>query len=132
MNGLDATTLYGLSGPRQVCPLKMETETLSRRPGGQTRSEHIAETARMWVGQTFFGLLLSEMRRTVPKDGMFSGGRAEEVFQQMTDQIMAKELAKRTDIPITQGLIRQLGGTVRIGNTGNAERAGGYNDGWQA
>ncbi len=134
MNGLDAMTLYELTGPRQVCPLKMEmeTETLSRRPGGQTRSERIAETARMWVGKTFFGLLLSEMRRTVPKDGMFSGGRAEEVFQQMADQTLAEELAKRTDIPITQGLIRQLGGVVRTGNTGNTEGAGGHNDGWQA
>ena len=130
MNGLDAMTLYELRGPRQVSPLK--TETLSHRPGAQTRSERIAETARMWVGQTFFGLLLSEMRRTVPKDGMFSGGRAEKVFQQMADQILVEELAKRTDIPITQGLIRQLGGAVRIGNTGKTEVVGGHNYGWQA
>lgn len=132
MNGLDAMKVYELTGPRQTYPLKMETETLSRHPGGQTRSERIAETARTWVGQTFFGLLLSEMRRTVPKGGMFSGGRAEEAFQQMADQTLAEELAKRTDIPITQGLIRQLGGAVRIGNTGNTERVGGYSDGWQA
>ena len=130
MNGLDAMTIYGLTGQQQVCPLKMET--LSCRPGGQTRSESIAETARMWIGKTFFGMLLSEMRRTIPKDGMFSGGRAEEVFQQMADQTLAEEFAKRSDIPITQELIRQLGGAVRIGNTGETEGTGGHNDGWQA
>jgi len=110
MSDLGAATLYGLTPLRDSYPLS--DGTVAQLPGGQSRDERIAEAAAKWVGQTFFGILLSEMRRTVPEGGMFSGGRAEQIFRQMSDQQLAQTLAERTDLPITQGLIRQLGGAV--------------------
>ena len=111
MNDLTTTaTLYRLTAPQNLYSLN--DQTISRAPGGQSRSQRLAEAAGKWVGQTFFSMLLQEMRRTVPKGGMFSGGRAEDIFNEMSDRHLAEALAERTDIPITKALIRQLGGTT--------------------
>jgi peptidoglycan hydrolase FlgJ len=45
-----------------------------------------------FVGETFFGQMLSSMRKTVGKPAYFNGGRAEEIFQQQLDQTMAKQI----------------------------------------
>jgi len=46
-----------------------------------------------FVGQTFYGQMLSAMRKTVGKPAYFHGGRAEEMFQQQLDQILGEKLA---------------------------------------
>jgi len=47
-----------------------------------------------FVGETFYGQMLSSMRKTVGKPAYFYGGRAEEVFRGQLDQEMATELTK--------------------------------------
>lgn len=47
-----------------------------------------------FVGETFFGQMLSSMRKTVGKPAYFYGGRAEEVFRGQLDQAMATEMTK--------------------------------------
>ena len=56
----------------------------------------------------FLEQLLKEMRRTVPKDDLFSGGRGEDVFQSMFDQEIAKKMAGRGGIGLAEILVRQL------------------------
>lgn len=56
----------------------------------------------------FLEELLKEMRRTVPKDDLFGGGRGEEVFQSMFDQEIAKAMAARGGIGLAEILYRQL------------------------
>lgn len=46
-----------------------------------------------FVGQSFFGQMLSSMRETVGKPAYFHGGQAEEVFQGQLDQVLAEEMA---------------------------------------
>ncbi|MEW6220150.1 MAG: rod-binding protein [Thermodesulfobacteriota bacterium] len=52
--------------------------------------------------------LLNQMRRTVPKDGLFSGGFAEDVYRQMLDREMAQRLAEEPGIGIGRLLFDQL------------------------
>jgi hypothetical protein len=49
-----------------------------------------------FVGQTFYGQMLSAMRETVGKPAYMYGGRAEEVFQKQLDQLMAEKLSDAT------------------------------------
>ncbi len=49
-----------------------------------------------FVGQTFYGQMLSAMRKTVGKPAYFHGGRAEEVFQGQLDQVLAEKLSQAT------------------------------------
>ena len=49
-----------------------------------------------FVGQTFYGQMLSAMRDTVGKPAYMYGGRAEEVFQKQLDQLMAEKLSDAT------------------------------------
>jgi peptidoglycan hydrolase FlgJ len=47
-----------------------------------------------FVGETVFGQLLRSMRKTVGKPAYFNGGRAEEIFQQQLDQVLAKNISE--------------------------------------
>ncbi len=49
-----------------------------------------------FVGQTFYGQMLKAMRDTVGKPAYMYGGRAEEVFQNQLDQVMAEKLSDAT------------------------------------
>jgi hypothetical protein len=49
-----------------------------------------------FVGQTFFGQMLSAMRQTVGKPAYLHGGRGEEIFRGQLDQILSEDLAERT------------------------------------
>jgi hypothetical protein len=64
-------------------------------PAPQVHDERTArETFDQFVGQTFFGQLISSMRQTVGKPAYFHGGRAEEIFQGQLDQVMAEDMTK--------------------------------------
>ena len=54
-----------------------------------------------FVGETFFGQMLSAMRKTVDKPAYFHGGQAEEVFQQQLDQLMVERVAEASATTIT-------------------------------
>lgn len=47
-----------------------------------------------FVGEVFYGQMLSAMRKTVGEPAYFHGGRAEEVFQGQLDQMLGEKLAE--------------------------------------
>ncbi len=49
-----------------------------------------------FVGETFYGQMLQAMRKTQNKPAYFHGGRAEEIFQQQFDQVLAEKLTAAT------------------------------------
>lgn len=51
------------------------------------------ELFNRWVGMTFYGQLLAELRKGVGKSEYFNGGRAEQVFQGQLDQQIAESMA---------------------------------------
>lgn len=54
----------------------------------------LREAFNAFVGQTFFGQLLKAMRKTVGKPAYFHGGRAEEIFREQLDQVLAEKLTE--------------------------------------
>jgi peptidoglycan hydrolase FlgJ len=46
------------------------------------------------VGQTFYGMLLKSMRQTVGEPAYFNGGRAEQMFRNQLDQVLAERLSE--------------------------------------
>lgn len=57
-------------------------------------SPELREAFNQFVGETFYGQMLSSMRKTLGKPAYFHGGRAEEVFQGQLDQMIGEQLAK--------------------------------------
>ena len=53
----------------------------------------LRESFNDFVGQTFFGQMLSSMRSTQEEAPYFNGGRAEKIFQGQLDQVLTEELS---------------------------------------
>ena len=73
--------------------LNLEPGTLNsavRRGGHDSPELHKAFTD--FVGQTFFGELVKQMRATVDKPAFFHGGMGEDIFQSQLDQIMVERM----------------------------------------
>jgi hypothetical protein len=47
-----------------------------------------------FVGQTFFGELLKQMRATVDKPAFFHGGLGEDIFQSQLDQVLVERMTE--------------------------------------
>ncbi len=76
---------------------------------GEARSHDAAlRKACEDLESVFLEQLLREMRKTVPKDDLFGGGRGEEVFLALFDQEIAKKMAERGGIGLGEVLYRQL------------------------
>ena len=55
-----------------------------------------------------FETMMSAMRKTVPKDGLFSGGFAEDVYTSMLDREYASAMSQSTGNMIADQLYEQL------------------------
>lgn len=53
----------------------------------------VRKAFQSFVGQTLFGMMLQEMRKSVHKTPYFHGGTAEEVFQRQLDTVLSEKLA---------------------------------------
>jgi peptidoglycan hydrolase FlgJ len=72
-----------------------QTSTAKAPPTiSEGQSPELRKAFDSFVGQTFFGQLMQSMRKTVGKTAYFNGGRAEEIFQQQLDSVMAEKISK--------------------------------------
>ncbi|RMF86943.1 MAG: hypothetical protein D6741_21235 [Planctomycetota bacterium] len=69
------------------------TEPSSSDAVAETDDEELRDAFRSFVGQTLFGMMLKEMRKSVHKTPYFHGGQAEEIFQQHLDMTLAEKMA---------------------------------------
>jgi hypothetical protein len=65
----------------------------ARPPDDGRFNEKTREAFQSFAGQTLFGQMLAAMRKTVGKPAYFHGGRAEEIFRQQLDQVLAEKLS---------------------------------------
>lgn len=56
-------------------------------------NEKLREAFQSFVGETLFSQMLKAARKTQNKPAYFHGGRAEEMFQQQLDQVLAEKMA---------------------------------------
>lgn len=53
----------------------------------------LADAFGSFVGQTLFGQMVKAMRKTVGEPAYFYGGRAEEIFREQLDQVLAEKIS---------------------------------------
>ncbi len=74
--------------------------------GEEATDTEKTEKLRSWfnkaIGETFFGQMIKEMRKSLDTPAYFHGGRGEEVFQQQLDQIFAEHMTEATGDRVTQ------------------------------
>lgn len=56
----------------------------------------------------FMQQMLKQMRATVPKDGLFSGGSAEQMYSEMLDVELSKEMATSGGLGISRLLFEHM------------------------
>src|ERR1700752_1329159 len=90
------TSIHSLTGPG-VAHRAAESQgspapvALAARQG-RAASPELREAFTDFVGQTFFGELLKQMRATVDKPAFFHGGLGEDVFKSQLDQILVERM----------------------------------------
>ena len=61
-----------------------------------------------FVGETLFSQMLKSMRKTLGKPAYFHGGRAEDVFTQQLDQILAQEIGNSSAEKFSEPMFEQF------------------------
>ncbi len=67
------------------------TPGLNASPGDQSE---LHKNFNAFVGQSFYGMLMQQMHKTVGKAPYMNGGRAEQAFQGQLDQVMSEKMAQ--------------------------------------
>jgi len=60
----------------------------------EASNDKLRDAFQSFVGETLFSQMLKSARKTQNKPAYFHGGRAEEMFQQQLDQVIAEKMAK--------------------------------------
>jgi Rod binding domain-containing protein len=94
----------------------------ARKASGGNRHQELLDTAQRWVGQTFFGTLLKQMRNSPFKSELFSGGRAGDAFGAMFDQHLAERMAHSSGRRLAQSIVNQI---ERAGRHSARSKGGG-------
>jgi len=92
--------MSGIEGMGAMSPGLMASQ-------GKKDPENIEEAAREFES-LFLNQLLKSMRKTVEKSELFHGGNAEDIYTEMLDSELSRELASSGGIGLADMLIRQL------------------------
>ncbi len=85
-------------------PLRQEA---SAAPS-QAKEEARLKKACQEFEQLFLTQMMAQMRKTVPKGGVLSGGQQEEMFQGMLDKERAKSWAQEGGVGLANMLFQQM------------------------
>ena len=83
-------------------------QTMHSVNGKPDTEEDVREQVTQFIAGTFFQMMLKAMRKTVPKDGLISGGRGEEVFRDYMDQELSQRMASASNFSLVDAAVRQL------------------------
>ncbi len=78
--------------PSVPSPQPLVPAALQRSPSAAASPE-LREAFSDFVGQTFFGELLKQMRATVDKPTLFHGGMGEDIFQSQLDHVLVERMS---------------------------------------
>ena len=83
MTSLSAAPSFALQAPQPKPPSATDGD-----------SKELRKTFDEFVGESFYGQMLSSMRKSLGKPAYFHGGRAEEIFQGQLDQTLSQQMTK--------------------------------------
>jgi flagellar protein FlgJ len=88
-------------------PAKRSLEGHQENPSVDDEKSKIEKACRDFES-LFVMHMMKQMRKTVPQDGLFSGGSAEKMYSSMLDGEIAKSVSEQRGIGLAPALIRQL------------------------
>ena len=89
---MNAISVANLSAPQPTPQFASRAE----EPRAASPNPELRESFTDFVGQTFYGQMVSAMRKSVHKPAYFHGGRAEEIFQGQLDQVLVEKMSDAT------------------------------------
>ncbi len=89
------TTPISFSQPSVNPGLARRPENAGQRLAATDKNDReLRDAFQSFVGETLFSQTLKSMRKTVGKTAYIHGGRAEEVFQEQLDQVLAEKMSR--------------------------------------
>ena len=88
--------------------------------GGSVDRRAALKAAQQLVGETFFGMLLKELRKSTSKNHPLYGGRGEETMQPLLDQHLARRLAESRRFDLALAIAERLAGPLPQSNAAHA------------
>jgi flagellar protein FlgJ len=76
--------------------------------------EKLKDAARQFESYYIF-MMLKEMRKTVPKDGLLSSGLGHDMYISMYDEAMAEEMSKTGTLGLSSALVEQYRRSAAVG-----------------
>ncbi len=80
-----------------------------------TDQSNVREKFDAFVGESFNGMMLQAMHKTVGKTPFMNGGRAEAAFQGQMDQVLSQKMAKADGGKFTGALYDQFDLQTHVG-----------------
>jgi len=91
-------------------------ETIASGPAPANRDDiGLQKTALRELDHLFAFTLLKEMRKTIPRDTLFNGGYAREMYEEMLYDALSAEIAKTGRLGVAEHVERQLRAAGKLG-----------------
>jgi flagellar protein FlgJ len=91
--------------------LKLDGDSVSlRKKSGEAEQ---LKSACQDFESIFINQMMQQMRRTIPKQGLFDGGNAEEIYTSMMDSEMSKSISQQKGLGLADVLFRQMSTLVK-------------------
>src|SRR6476469_6818728 len=104
---ISATNLVG-SDPRVTGLSQPIAPPAAAKSRNGRDTPELREAFTDFVGQTFFGELVKQMRATLHKPAFFHGGMGEDIFQTQLDQIMVERMSETSAKSFTDPMYELL------------------------
>jgi flagellar protein FlgJ len=95
------------TAPFTLTPSPGPKGPLAARHSGHDTPE-LKQAFTDFVGQTFFGEMMKQMRATLDKPAFFHGGMGEDIFQSQLDQIMVERISENSASKISDPMYHLL------------------------
>lgn len=110
MNAIDTGSLYYANKPLKVPSASASVQGSGARTAG---TSSVDKNSELWKScqdfeSIFIKMMLKEMKKTVEKSGLVSGGSAEEIFEDMLYDEYSADMAKTSNFGLSEQLYRQL------------------------
>src|SRR5438874_13791751 len=89
------------------------TSSLTQSHGAKrplSNHDKLVKQAQIWVGQTFFGTLLKQMRESPFKSELFDGGRGGQAFGALYDQHLAERMSRGVGKHLVNAIVNRIEG----------------------
>jgi len=100
-----------LATMKQAQQTKVTGADLSgNQPKHSTLSEHerLVKQTQAWVGQTFYGTLLKQMRESPFKSELFDGGRGGQAFGSLYDQHLVDRMSRGAGQNLVNAIVHRI------------------------